>query len=432
MIDTETNEKRGSDSSRVRLHRGVRVGLHGPHARMILYGALGVLLLVGVIGIRWRASATNAATTVSANVAERDGSVGALSGGDSTIALDSTAQRLAGVELFTVLASNAGSLTANGTITYDANRVSVVSSRVEGRLAAVRADLGQQVTTGTVLAIIESFDVGQTRGELERARVNVEVARANFERETRLFAEQITPQKELLDAEGTYRAAQADYDAAIAKLRAVGASSGAGATFGLSTPVSGTVVERNASPGQVVGPSSNLFTVADLRHVWITVDVYEGDVARVQRGAAATVNATALPGRSFTGKVSYAGGVVDSASHTFKVRVDVANEARDLRPGMFAQVRIVTAGMPPDSGDHDATPSIIVPEIAVQEVNGKSVVFVSRETLGVFVARPVTVGARTGGGNVLVTGLAVGERIAVRGAFQLKAELTKASFTESD
>lgn len=342
---------------------------------------------------------------------------------DSVVRLDSTAQRLANIELITVTPNATSGLVANGTITFDANRVSIIAPRVEARVVNVRVDLGQTVRAGAVLAILESVEIGQIRGDLERARANVDVAQRNFERENRLFEQQIIPQKELLEAEGAFRTAQADYNSALAQLRAVGAAGGSGATFGLSTPVAGTVVERNASPGQSVGPSTTLFTVADLRRVWITVDVYEGDLSRVRQGAPAAVVATAFPNESFPGHVTYAGGIVDSASHTFKVRVEVGNTTRRLRPGMFAQVRIETA----ITGGAGA---IAVPEVALQDLNGKQVLFVAGREQGTYVARAVTVGPRAGNGLVVIaTGLTAGERVVTKGAFQLKSELTKASFS---
>jgi RND family efflux transporter MFP subunit len=176
-----------------------------------------------------------------------------------------------------------------------------------------------------------------------------------------------------------------------------------------------------------VGPSSNLFTVADIGRVWITVDVYEGDLSRVQKGATAVVVPTALPNESFTGRVTFAGGVVDSLTHTFKVRVELANPEHQLRPGMFARVRIQA----PAAGG--AASTIVVPEVAVQQVGGKSVVFVAATQPGTYVVRPVTVGPRAGGGMVVIReGVRAGDRIVVKGAFQLKAELTKASFAEEE
>lgn len=350
----------------------------------------------------------------------------AAAGPDSVVRLDAAAERLVGLEVHAVGTADSSALVTNGTITYDANRVSVVGPRVEGRIVSVRTDLGEPVRTGAVLAVIESPDVGQLRGDLARARAALDVARQNYEREERLFGDQITSQKALLEAQGGYRSAEADVNSARARLDAVGAASGQGAAFGLLSPLSGTVVERNASPGQLVGPSSSLFTVADLHHVWISADVFESDLPRVRQGAPATVLPQALPGEAFQGRVTYAGGVVDSATRTFKVRVEVPNPTRRLRPGMFAQVRISTLAAP------GAAPPV-VPDIAVQELDRRQVVFVPGRRAGEFIARPVVLGPPAGDGMVTVTGgLKSGDRIVTKGAFQLKAELTKASFGEAE
>ena len=378
-------------------------------------GALGLIVIAWVALQRGEAaSATGPADTTGAHAEQ-----------DSIVTLDSAALRMAGVELLTAMPSGSDALMANGTITYDANHVSAISSRAEGRVLAVRADLGQPVAAGQVLALLESSEVGQVRGDLERARVNVDIAKRNHEREKRLFEQAITSQKELLDAENAFRVAEADYNSAASRLRAMGASGGEGATFGLVSPIAGVVVERNASPGQVVGPATNLFTVANLRHVWITVDVYEADLARVRNGASVVVTPAALAGETFTGRVTYAGGVVDPTSRTFKVRVELENPVLRLRPGMFAQVRIAAS-----VATARVTGELTIPEIAVQELNGKQVVFVATGGPGRFAAREVTLGSRRGGFVAVTGGLKMGDRIVARGSFQLKAEMLKASFGE--
>ncbi|MEO5815873.1 MAG: efflux RND transporter periplasmic adaptor subunit [Gemmatimonadaceae bacterium] len=376
-----------------------------------------MIVIVLVLLARRGGSSTAATARDSANAAAAP-----ATGADTVITLDSTALRLAGVTVVAASISSQDELVANGTIVYNADRVAVLAPRAEGRISAVQADLGQEVSAGQVLAIIESPDVGETRGDLERARATVSVSKRNYEREKRLFEQEISPQKEMLDAEVIYRSAEADYNSALAKLRSYGATSGSGGSYGLRTAVAGTVVERNASPGAIVGPTSNIFTVADLRHVWIVVDVYETDLKRVHRGASVKVTPTALPGETFVGRVTFAGGVVDSSSHTIKMRVTVENESKRLRPGMFAQVRIAAPAVAP------AIQAIALPEIAVQDLNGKPVVFVQTAP-GRFVARSVTVGPSTAAGSVLITrGVRAGDQVVVQGAFQLKSELLKASF----
>ena len=363
---------------------------------------------------------------------------------DSLVLLDSASLGLVDIEIATVGAGAGGALVANGTITFDANQASAVAPQTEGRVVTVERDLGQHVSKGTVLAILQSPDVGQTRGDVERARANLDVTQQNYQREQRLYAESISSQKELLEAKAAYGSARADANAAAAKIQSLGATSGHGATFGLVSPINGVVVDRDAMPGQTVGPSSTLFTVADLRRVWITVDLYESDVGRVQQGASAAVNPRALPGETFHGRVTYAGGVVDTASRTIKVRVEVENPTLRLRPGMFAQVRIeapnaATAGHANANGTAAAKTRantagpVIIPDLAVQDVNGKPTVFLPGRRPGQFIARAVTLGARPGDGTVTITqGLRVGERIVVKGAFQLKAEMMKASFGDDD
>lgn len=379
------------------------------------------LLLVPLLGGGLAACGGGEEDTGTAPAAES----GADAAPDSVIVLDSAAVALAGIELVPVRTSGGGYLTANGTITYDENRAATVAPRAEGRIARVLADLGQQVGAGQTLALIESAEVGEMRGEIESARARMEVAMKNYEREQRLFREKISSERETLEAEGEYRVALADYNSALARLRSTGATAGEGGAYALVAPVSGVVVDRDARPGQVVGPETELFTVAALDHLWITTDVYENDLSRVSRGANATVIPRALGGEGFPGTVTYAGGVVDPETRTFKVRVEVENESGHLRPGMYATVRIQAPAA--------SSATIVVPEVAVQEIDGREVVFVAGGAPGRFIIRPVRLGDTLGEGRVAVAdGLRRGERVVGEGAFQLKAELLKVRSGEDE
>lgn len=393
--------------------------------RWLMMAIAGVLVVVVVaMTVRGRGGRGAGAAAGGAAVADSN----ATEPADSIVTLDSTALRLADIELGPVVALGQGSLIANGTITYDANHVSVVAPRAEGRLTELRADLGQSVSVGSVLAMIDSREVAQTRSEVERARAVVAVTQTNAEREKRLYEQGISSQKEMLEAQGAYKTALAEYNGAVGQISGLGAGPGQGGVYGLTSSLSGVVVERNAMPGQVVGPSTNLFTVADLRRVWITVDVYESDIARVRQGVPALISPRGLLNETFRGRVTYAGGVVDTTSRTLKVRVEVDNTALRLRPGMYAQVRIEGSGR---ASGLDA--GVVVPQLAVQELNGKTVVFVPVGPPGRFIARQVVLGPRVGSGLVsITTGLRQGDTVVTKGAFQLKAELTKGSFGEKE
>lgn len=353
---------------------------------------------------------------------------------DSVITLSAASLRLVPIETLSVASLGSGGLSANGTITFDANHASVVAPRAEGRVVDVRADLGQPVQAGTVLAILESSEVGETRGTVERAEANLEVAKQTYEREKSLYEQQVSSQKAMLEAQAVYRSAVADLNAARAKLQALGASDvgpNPSGSYPLAAPVAGTIVDRNVMPGQIAGPTTNFFTIADVRRVWINVDVYEADARLVQREAPVAVMTRALPGETFRGRVTYAGGVVDTTTRTVKVRVEVDNAARRLRPGMYAQVHIeIPRGATPVA---QTGASMMVPEGAVQDLNGRTVVFAPGGQPGRFIARTIVTGPRVGGGFVSVlSGLRPGDHFVGKGAFQLKSELIKASFGEKE
>lgn len=396
---------------------------------LLLVGAL--VLLVGVWAIARCCRSASAATSNEGS--ETGPTSGAKKGSttpDSVVTLDSATLRNAGIELVSAMAIGTTGLTANGAITFDANHASVVAPRAEGRIVEVRTDLGQHVGRGSMLALLESSEVGQARGELERARANLDMTQKNYERENRLFEQLVSSEKELLEAEAAYRMARAEFNGATARISGLGARSGEGGVYGLTSPIDGTVVERNGMPGQVVGPTTSLFTVADLSHVWITVDVYESDAGRVHRGTSAIVSPRALPDEQFRGRVTYAGETVDTATRTVKVRVELSNVQRRLRPGMFASVRLETEA---GAGEISQQTGAVVPDVAVQDVGGNPVVFVPGHVPGQFIMRPVTVAGPPNSGMVVITsGVRAGDRVVLKGAFQLKSELLKSSFKDVD
>jgi cobalt-zinc-cadmium efflux system membrane fusion protein len=145
-----------------------------------------VLLVVVVVWALSRSESPPAETPASSetagpgrNAARDSARVGATV---AEVTLDSISERLAGIEVSTVRLAGNGALIVNGTITYDGNHVSVVASRAEGRILSVRTDLGQRVRQGGVLAIVESPEVAEVRGEWQQAQAAAEIAQRNYER----------------------------------------------------------------------------------------------------------------------------------------------------------------------------------------------------------------------------------------------------------
>ncbi len=336
------------------------------------------------------------------------------------VTLDSAALAMTDIEIGTAEAVETSRLAVTGTITYDQNRVSHIGPRTEGRIVTLRVDLGARVETGQVLAVLESPDVGATRADLHEAQALVRIQTENYEREKRLEAQGISSRKELLDAEAELRRAEAAAVSAAERLRTLGAGHGEGGEFATTAPFGGVVVEKHATLGEVAGPSDQLFTVADLRRLWIELDIFERDLRRVTTGQPVQVRTAAYPGRTYSGRIVYVADVLDPERRTVRARVEVENPDRSLKPGMFA-----TAEIEVGSGE----PVVVVPRAAVQNVEGRQVVWVPGDSPGQFRVQPVDVGPATEDGRVrILAGITAGDRVVVAGAFTLKAELSKSEF----
>jgi len=179
----------------------------------------------------------------------------------------------------------------------------------------------------------------------------------------------------------------------------------------LTSPVTGTVLERMVSDGQSVGPDTPLFTIADLRRVWVLADLYEMDVARLRPGARAEFSADGIPGRTFVGRVDLVYPTVSSESRTVKARVALDNPSGILRPGMFGKVR--AAGSP--------TPVLVVPTEAVVDAGEHRYVFLAHAG-GRFEPREVAIGATGPDGIEVRAGLAAGDTVVSSASFLIDSE----------
>lgn len=339
------------------------------------------------------------------------------------VALDSIELRLADLRYVAVRRLAPDTLRMTGAVTFDAARVSHVRPRVQGRVNDVMVDIGSRVRTGQTLAVLDSPELGAAQAGWFEAEVSRDVALKNYERTERLFADGIVSERRRLDAEARYRQAEAELAAAVQRLAALGAEpdSTASSQFVLRAPLSGIVVEKHATVGEVVGPGADLFTIGDIGQLWIILDLYESDVSRVSVNSPALLTAEAYPGRHFPARVAVIGAIVDSVSRTVKVRVEVPNPDEALKPGMFARAELVL---------RDDTEAIGIPRDAVQSLDEEDVVFVP-ESGGQFRIQPVTLGQpRAGGWIEVIDGLILGDTVVAQGSFSLKAQLQKDTFGE--
>jgi cobalt-zinc-cadmium efflux system membrane fusion protein len=334
------------------------------------------------------------------------------------IALSEQQIKAAGIE--TVVAaprSMSTSITFPGEIRFDEDRTSHVVPRVSGVVEEVKADLGQTVKKGQVLAVIASQQISDLRSELNAAQRRLQLARLTLQREKKLWEDKISAEQDYLLARQAFEEAQISSDNARQKLAAIGASlsPAGGNRYELVAPFNSVVVEKHLGIGEVVTEATNAFILSDLSRVWATFGVAPKDLNKVVAGRAVTVSAPDLDAR-VQGTVGHVGSLLGEQSRAAVVRVILDNPQGAWRPGLFVSV---------DVSSEKADAAISLPETALQTVEDKTSVFI-RNAEG-FQLQPVTVGRRDGGYVEIIQGLAVGAHVAAAGSFILKSELGKGS-----
>ncbi|MBD8620452.1 efflux RND transporter periplasmic adaptor subunit [Sphingomonas sp. CFBP 13728] len=313
----------------------------------------------------------------------------------------------------------AGAIELSATIEGDPQGVQVVSTSVGGRLVSLTRNLGQSVSRGDPLAIIESREAASLKAEVEAARARSALAQSNLRREQRLFAERVSPEQDLVAARTAATEASIALRLAQQQLSATGSGGGALNRIAVRSPIAGQVIARSATLGQAVAADAELFRVANLSKVTVTTSLVPTDAGRVKPGVRVEVTA---PGRRQEGRVTFVSPILDETTRLVPVIATLDNAGSTWRVGETVNVSILV----PATGDR----TVAVPSAAVQMIEDKSFVFV-RTATG-FRAIPVTLG-RTNGGQVTVTaGLTGSERIASTNSFTLKAELGKGAGGDED
>ncbi len=314
---------------------------------------------------------------------------------------------------------------ANAETRHVPARYARVAPRVSGVVREVKAALGQAVEAGTALAVVESADFGQAKADHLQALAVHDLRRQTYEREKDLFEKKISAGRELAEAKTALEEARLGARRSEQRLGALGLSAEAirsvaetqdtSPLLEVAAPFTGTVLEAAAVIGETAGPDKPLFSVADTEKLWITIDVYEPDLPKIEPEQKVSFTMDGLPGKRFPGRVVATGGEVDDRTRTVPVLAEVKNVDRLLRARMFGRAEI--AVRPPE-------PKLLVPKESVQSDGDCQFVFVAT-TPGVFKTRGVQLGAAYGAGYEILGGLAAGEKVVTTGSFLLKTEVLR-------
>ena len=188
----------------------------------------------------------------------------------------------------------------------------------------------------------------------------------------------------------------------------------------LKAPIAGQVIERHGTVGEAVDKAKELYTISDLKNVWGIAEIKEKDIAVVRVGQQAILRVLAYPQETFTGKVVLIGHEVEEKTRTVEARIEVDNTGDKLKPGMFADVEIVTRVL---------ENVLAIPDDALQTLEDQQVVFVAGNA-NEFTKRVVKVGREQNARSEIVDGLKEGEQVVTKGSFILKSELLKGELGE--
>ena len=318
---------------------------------------------------------------------------------------------------------------AGGEIRPVAGRQARVAAPVAGRveLASPSPLLGVPIKRGALLATIApraaaGVDRATLAADVAALDAEVQAAQAELARAQRLVADQAAPARAVDDARTRLQIAEARRGGAAGRLAQLDASAsggGGGRRFELRAPMDGILVSIDAATGENVEEGKALFDVIDMARVWLVAQVFEPDVPRVEHARAAwfTIEGYAQPFMldDTNGRLVTVGRVIDPKTRTVPVIFEIDNADERLRIGNFAKVVIAT-GAP--------RTALAIPEAAIVDDAGKAVAYVMIEGEA-FERRPLRLGIRSNGWVEVLEGVAEGERVVAKGAYEIR--LTAAS-----
>lgn len=275
--------------------------------------------------------------------------------------------------------------------TVQANILNNIAPQTGGRIEKINVEIGDFVSAGQILAEMDNAN-------LQQAEYRLKNSKDELDRLKQLLDEGGVSQSDYEQLELSYNVAKSSYDNLLENTV-------------LRSPVSGVVTARNYDRGDMYSMSQPLFTVQQITPVKMLVGVSEKDYTKVSKGDKVTITADALPGREFTGSIVRLYPTMDASTHTFNVEVQVRNEKRELRPGMFVRATV----------NFGSNESIVLPDQCVVKMQGAGtrMVFVLGEDDTVS-SRVVTLGRHFDSNYEILSGLEEGELVVVKGQSTLK------------
>lgn len=309
-------------------------------------------------------------------------------------------------------------LRLSGQVSYNGFKTTPVISAVGGPVSRVLAFPGQHVAVGEPLLEVTSPDFSLLRATYLKAKDTYDVADKNYQRAEDLYAHHAIAEADLLAAESAKNQAQADLTAAEQSLRILGithleqvADASPVAEIPVLAPISGEVVDRECSPGQLLqAGATQCFTISDMSNVWVLVNVYQNQLSYIHSGDQVSVQTDAYP-TVFHGRISYLAAAVDPNTRTLQARIVTENPEEKLKNQMYVTATVVAGTI---------RNAITVPVASVlRNTENQPFVYVQTGPTD-FSRRMVDIGETQDSQTEILSGLSPGEKVVADGSLFLQ------------
>lgn len=306
----------------------------------------------------------------------------------------------------------------SGQVSYNGFKTTPVITAVGGPVSRVLAFPGQHVSVGQPLLQVASPDFSLLRATYLKAKDTYDVANKNYQRAQDLYAHHAIAEADLLAAESAKNQAQADLTASEQSLRILGitqfqkvADASPVAEIPVLAPISGEVVDRECSPGQLLqAGTTQCFTISDMSTVWVLVNVYQNQLSYIHAGDSVSVQTDAYP-TVFHGRISYLAPALDPNTRTLQARIVTENPGEKLKNQMYVTATVIAGTIPN---------AITVPVASVlRNTENQPFVYVQTDQTQ-FARRMVQTGETQDGYTEILSGLSAGEKVVADGSLFLQ------------
>jgi cobalt-zinc-cadmium efflux system membrane fusion protein len=318
------------------------------------------------------------------------------------------------IEIDTVSNSRVlNTLTLTGKVDFNEDNVIKIYPTISGQVSEIKVMTGDYVKQGQVLAVIKSSDMAGFSNDYVTAKSNVDIAKKNMEATDDMYKSGLASQRDQLAAQEGYNQAVSSFEKSKRVLNLNGGSMSG--DYIVKSPINGFVVDRQINNNMMIRSdnSTGLFTISDLKNVWVMANVYESNISFVKMGDSVNITTLSYPGKIFRGKIDKIMNVLDPSNKVMKLRIVLANPGYELKPEMFASVVVNTS---------ENKKTLSIPARALIFDHSQYYVLVYKSPSDITI-RPVQVLNTVGDRAFISEGLAEGERVIGTQALLIYQEL---------